>query len=255
MPDRMTPRKIISAPPVVGMIALAFLLAGCAPPTRLGMVKDPQTGLMFGSLIERNFVPDASFYKNRKIKVLIRNTSGDTAFGLRQFTEKLRAAYAANGYEPTADDDFGLLVDVNVRYSGQVQTTLATEFAFLGGVGGSLAGAYKSGDDIGTIAGAAAGATLGAILGSFVTDDTYIIIADVTFGVIKTSKRSKKRITFSRSAKLKNIDDPDKEEKVVLSGFKKAYSTGVAVFAGGRNVPQAYPAFLKPALGFVEWSR
>ncbi len=61
----------------------------------------------------------------------------------------------------------------------------------------------------------------------------------MTFGVIKESKKSKKRITFSRSAKLKNIDDPDEEEKVVLSGFKKAYTTGVAVFAGGRNVPQA----------------
>ena len=52
-------------------------------------------------------------------------------------------------------------------------------------------------------------------------------------------KKSKKKITFSRSAKLKNIDDPDDEEKVVLSGFKKAYTTGVAVFAGGRNISQA----------------
>ena len=237
MPDRSISRKLISAAPLAGMIALAFLLAGCAPPTRLGMVKDPQTGLMFGSQIERNFVTDATFYKNRKIKVRIRNTSGDTAFGLRQFTEKLRAAYAANGYEPTNDDDFGLLVDVNVRYSGQVQTNLAAEFAFLGGVGGGIAG-YRSNTTAGTAIGVAAGATLGSIIGSFITDDTYIIVADVTFGVIKTSKKSKKRITFSRSAKLKNIDDPDEEEKVVLSGFKKAYSTGVAVFAGGRNVPQ-----------------
>lgn len=238
MPDRMTPRKPISALSFAGMIALAFLLAGCAPPTRLGMVKDPQTGLMFGSQIERNFVTDATFYKNRKIKVRIRNTSGDTAFGLRQFTEKLRAAYAANGYEPTTDDDFGLLVDVNVRYSGQVQTNLAAEFAFLGGVAGGIAG-YRSTTTAGTAIGASAGATLGSIIGSFVTDDTYIIIADVTFGVIKASKKSKKKITFSRSAKLKNIDDPDDEEKVVLSGFKKAYTTGVAVFAGGRNISQA----------------
>jgi hypothetical protein len=137
MPDRMSPRILISALPFAGMIAVAFLLAGCAPPTRLGMVKDPQTGLMFGSQIERNFVTDATFYKNRKIKVRIRNTSGDTAFVLRQFSKNLRAAYAANGYEPTADDDFGLLVDVNVRYSGQVQTNLAAEFAFLGGVAGA----------------------------------------------------------------------------------------------------------------------
>ena len=230
---------------ISGFVFVVLMLSACAPrnidhlTTRPGMVIDPKTGLMFGSRIERTFVTDASFYVNRKIKVRTRNTSGDTAFGLRQFTDQLRAAYAASGYEPTAKDDFGLLIDVNVRYSGQIQTNLATEFAFLGVVGGGLAGASISGNNIGTAAGAAAGATLGAVLGSFITNDTYIIIADVTFGVIKKSKKSKKKITFSRSQKLKNIDDPDEEEKVIKTGFKRAHSTSVAVFAGGRNVTQS----------------
>lgn len=224
---------------VAGFAALALMMTACAPTTRLGMVKDPKTGLMFGSIVEKNLVTDATFYNNRKIKIRTRNTSGDVAFGLRQFTDRIRAAYSSNGYEPTSDADFGLLLDVNVKYSGQIQTNLAKEFGFLGAVGGGLAGASISGNNIGTAAGAAAGATLGAILGSYVTDDTYIIIADVTFGVIKKSKKSKKRITFSRSKKLKNIDDPDEEEKVMNRGFKKAYRTGVAVFAGGRNVTQA----------------
>lgn len=203
------------------------------------MVKDPKTGLMFGSIIEKTLVTDASFYTNKKIKVRTRNTSGDVAFGLKQFTDKLRAAYAANGYEQTTKNDFGLLMDINVKYSGQIQTNMATEYGFLGAVGGGLAGASKTGDTIGTAAGAAAGATVGAVLGSFVTEDTYIIIARVTFGVIKRYKKSKKKITFSRSEKLKNIDDPDEDEKVYKQAFKKAYSTDIAVFAGGTNTPQS----------------
>ena len=194
---------------------------------------------MFGSVIEKTLVTDSSFYTNKKIKVRTRNTSGDVAFGLKQFADKLRAAYAANGYEPTTKDDFGLLIDVNVKYSGQIQTNMATEYGFLGGVGGGLTGAAKSGDNFGIAAGAAAGATVGAVLGSFITEDTYIIIARVTFGILKEYKRSKKKITFSRSQKLKNIDDPDEDEKVYKRVFKKGYSTNIAVFAGGDNTPQS----------------
>lgn len=225
----------------VCVFALTVMLAGCIgqSTTRMGMVKDPKTGLMFGSVIEKSLVTDASLYTNKKIKVRTRNTSGDVAFGLREFTDRLRAAYAANGYEPTTKDDFGLLIDVNVKYSGQIQTNMATEFGFLGAVGGGLAGASQTSDTIGTAAGAAAGATVGAVLGSFITEDTYIIIARVTFGVLKEYRRSKKKITFSRSEKLKNIDDPDEDEKVYKRAFKKGYSTDIAVFAGGRNVTQA----------------
>ena len=222
---------------VGGFVALSFMMTACAPTTRYGMVKNPNTGLMFGSIVEKNLVTDATFYNNRKIKIRTRNTSGDVAFGLRQFTDEISAAYASNGYEPTKDVDFGLLIDVNVKYSGQIQTNLAKEFAFLGGTAGGIKGASTHGT-VGGVAGVAAGVTLGAILGSYVTDDTYIIVADVTFGVIKKSKKSKKRITFSRSEKLKNIDDPDEEEKVMNRGFKKTYRTGIAVFAGGRNTPQ-----------------
>jgi predicted lipid-binding transport protein (Tim44 family) len=203
------------------------------------MVKDPKTGLMFGSIIEKTLVTDASFYTNKKIKVRTRNTSGDVAFGLKKFADKLRTAYSTKGYEPTTKDDFGLLIDVNVKYSGQIQTNMATEYGFLGAIGGGLAGASKTGGTFGTAAGAAAGATVGTILGSFITEDTYIIIVRVTFAVIKKYKKSKKKITFSRSQKLKNMDDPDEEDKVYKQSFKKAYSTYIAVFAGGDNTPQS----------------
>jgi len=98
---------------IATIAVLAIVLTGCLnPPTRLGMVKDPATGLMYGSIIEGNVITDPSFYINRKVKVRIRNTSGDIAFNLKSFTQQVRDALAASGYEPTTDEDFGLLIDV-----------------------------------------------------------------------------------------------------------------------------------------------
>jgi hypothetical protein len=216
-------------------------LSGCLnPPTRMGMVKNPSTGLMYGSIIEKNIVTDPSFYDNKKIKVRIRNTSGDVAFDLHGFKNQIRAILAASGYEPTDDDDFGLLIDINVMYSGQIQSSLTREFAFLGAASGGLAGAAKSrGGGIGTAVGVLAGATLGSIIGSFVTDDTYIVVSRVTFGEIKEKKRSKKYITFSRSPKLRSEYDNREEQIRKTRGFKKAFTTSLSVFAGGRNTVQS----------------
>lgn len=220
--------------------AMIFSLAACGnigvPPSRMGMVKQPGTGFQFGSVVEKNLVTDAAFHTNKKIKIRTRNTSGDPAFDLGGFQGMLDASYRGKGYEPTTGDDFGILIDVNVMYSGQVQTNLANEYSFLGAAAGGLSGASQ-GSTIGTAAGVVAGATLGSILGSFITDDTYIIIASVTYGKIKGRKRFKKRVTFSRSPRYSDADDDDDEE--LARGFRRSMSTGVSVFAGGRNTPQA----------------
>jgi hypothetical protein len=203
------------------------------------MVKDPDTGLQFGSRVDNNIVTDASFYRNRKIKVRIRNTSGDVAFDLKRFGKEIRAAYRNAGYVPTDEDDFGLLVDVNVLFSGQIQTNLANQFAFLGASAGGLAGAARD-EGVATAAGLIAGATLGTIIGSYVTDDTYIIVAEVTFGIIKgPAKRDGKRITFSRSITGHPEDAEEREERRKRRGFAKTPQAKIAVFAGGRNVRQS----------------
>ncbi len=221
--------------------AMALLITGCtgvgASTTRVGMVEQEGTGLMFGSIIEDNFVTDSSFYKNKKIKIRTRNTSGDPTFDLKQFEQQLSTAYRSAGYEPTSNDDFGLLVDVNVRYSGQIQSNLSNQYGFLGAAAGGLAG-YNSDGGFGAAVGTVAGATLGSIIGSFVTDDTYIIVADVTFGVIKESISSK-TITFSNSTDIQNDKDEDDEEDTGKRSFKSTHSTGISVFAGGRNIQQS----------------
>jgi hypothetical protein len=76
--------------------------------------------------------------------------------------------------------------------------------------------------------------------GSYVTDDTYIIVSRVTVGSIKGPRPSEgKRITFSRSLTGTVEDEEEREERRRARGIDTAASTGVAVFAGGRNTPQA----------------
>lgn len=223
------------------VLAAAVFLSSCigvgASTNRSGMVQQEGTGLMYGSVIENNFVTDSSFFKNKKIKVRTRNTSGDPTFDLRQFENQLARAYQNVGYEPTSKDDFGLIVDVNVRYSGQIQSNLSAEYGFLGAAAGGLAG-YNSDGGFGAAVGTVAGATLGSVIGSYVTDDTFIIVADVTFGIIKKKKSTtSKTITFSRSTNTQNDDDED--DDVGTRSFRKTERTSIAVFAGGRNVSQS----------------
>jgi hypothetical protein len=224
------------------VILLALTLGGCvgASTTRMGMVKQEDgSGLMIGSTVERNIVTDASFYKNKKVKVRIRNTSGDTAFDLNGFRSQIESAYGNIGFEPTSEDDFGILIDVNVRYSGQIQTNMSAEYGFLGGAAGGLAGASigTTRTDVGI--GAVSGATLGSIVGSYVTDDTYIIVTSVTVATVTDRSTSKpsKTITFSRSRQPDEEDEEDKNRS--KRGLKRSVQTGVAVYAGGSNTSQS----------------
>jgi hypothetical protein len=225
----------------LSIVTILALLSGCAQPSRMGMVKDPQTGLQFGSVVEKNLVTDASFYENKKIKVRIRNTSGDTAFDLYRFQSQIEEGYRQAGYTPTSDNNFGLLVDVNVMYSGQIQTNLMSQYAFLGAAAGGLAGASR-GSGLAVAVGTIGGATLGSIIGSYVTDETYIIVARATFGIVGGgAKRDGKRITFSRSI-TGNPEDFEKreerEERRRRRSFKSTHSTKISVFSGGRNATQ-----------------
>lgn len=219
---------------------LAVVLSGCLLPqqNRLHMVANPETGLLYGSTIERNVLTDPTFYNNRKLKIRTRNTSGDTAFGLAAFTDQVSRAYAEKGYTPSDSDDFGLLLDLNIMYSGHIQKSYIAELGFLGGTAGRAYGQHGN-HDMGPFVGTVAGATVGAIAGANVTEDTYMVVAQVTFGVVKKKKASRKRVTFSRSERVETIDDPDQGEEVYNRGFKKTYSTRLAVYAGGRNVSQA----------------
>lgn len=214
---------------------LSLGLMGCAGGNRMGMVTDPATGLQYGSVIEKSLFVDAQQFRNRTMKVTTRNTSGDAAFDLRGFESDIQRAYVAKGYE-AAEEQFGLKVDVNVLYSGHIRRDMATEYAFLGGAAGGIAG-YRSDARAGTAIGVLSGATIGAILGSTMTDDTYIVIAEVAFGVAEQGNTGTGRqVVFGSSPPLQESRD------AAYRPFSNVTRTKVAVYAGGRNVSQAQVA-------------
>ena len=219
------------------LFAISLILGACAPQQRMGMVVDPQTQLQYGSVVERNILIDSSQFNNKKLKLRIRNISGDPAFDLHGFRARLVSSYTSKGYDVTESDDFGLLVDVNVVYSGQMRTDLSQEFGFLGAASGGTAGAIAGtggSTTTGLAIGVVSGAALGAIIGSYVTEDTYIVVARYNVAVADQYRGEKKTtIVFSSSG------TQQKTERSNVKPFEQRLSSGIAVYAGGRNTPQA----------------
>lgn len=215
------------------LAATAALVAGCAQPARYGMVEDPETGLMWGSAIERNLVIDASQLENRTVKLNLRNVSGDPTYDLAKFRQHLLGALRAKGYTPTEGNDFGVKFDVNVLYSGHIQSNMAGQFGFLGAAAGGVAGYRGTHESRNMAAGAIAGATLGAVIGSYARDDTYITVAEVSVAVADQYRGiAKKTVTFSASPPMQEV------RLSSIKPFEAVLQTKVAVYAGGRNTAQ-----------------
>ncbi len=217
----------------IALVVMALGLFGCAQPARMGIVEDPYSGLMWGSAVERNIVLDSSQLSNRSAKISVRNISGDVAYDMHGFKSSFANALKGKGYTPTDGDDFGIKIDVNVIYSGYIRTDLSSEFAFLGGMAGAVGGASLRHPARDALGGAVIGATLGSIIGSYVKDETYIVIAEVSIGVADQYRgTTKKTITFASSKELQE------ERPTSIRPFEQVLRTKIAVYAGGRNVPQ-----------------
>ncbi|KAB1441156.1 hypothetical protein F8A88_12040 [Pseudodesulfovibrio senegalensis] len=220
------------------VIAMFLLVSGCVKP-RYGMVADTETDLMYGSCVSNDFIVDPSLFGNKQLKVRIRNTSGDEAFDLSCFRDVLEQAYSDSGYTLAHNGDFGVYLDINVKYSGQIQDNYAEEGRRIGGVSGALAGAYpgfeagKNGDMLmGGAVGAVVGATLGAVAGAFVTDDTYIIVADIALGTTTPKVRD------DATTLLFGVDRRKKRTRNNFRSFRSLKKVRLHVYAGGRMVGQ-----------------
>lgn len=214
------------------VLLTSLLMFSCAQPTRQGMVRDSQTGIQIGSVIERSFFVDASQFKNKRVKVTTRNVSGDATYKLRDLEGSIEQAFKEKGFIPVQDDSFGIKVDINVMYSGHVQTNMAEQFGFLGGAAGGIAG-YRSEMKAGTAVGLLAGATLGAVIGSHITDDTYIIVSEVSIGVTDAPDID----TDTKAIRFDSSPDLQKEKsRNNYKPFREVTSSKIAVFAGGRNM-------------------
>jgi len=212
-------------------ITLMFTLS-CATHSRMGMIKDNETGLQYGSIVERNLVIDSAQMENKYLKISIRNISGDSSYDSHSLSGYLEKRYLSKGYLITQGDNYGIYMDINLLYSGKIQKDMRSEYGFLGVATGGIIG-YRSNATAGTAIGLFTGATLGSIIGSYVTDDTYIILVDVNIGIVRPqSGITDTTIVFSASKKEKY------QERTGVTHFSEKLHTRIAVYAGGRNVIQ-----------------
>ena len=217
---------------------LATLVAACQRGNRGDMVVDSQTGRMYG--MRSDGVPvftDASLYPNRRLKLSLRNMSGDAAWDLDATRDRLYQVFLDKGYERSDGLDFGLKVDLNVLRSQQYDASMLTDYAFLGGnaggLGGALGGGLSGGSSAtGALTGLASGAALGAIGGYFTTDNTYVVVTEATFGIRRDSTRPRRVVTFEGSPRVEEWEERG------YDAFRKVQTVRIANYGGGRDMGQ-----------------
>lgn len=227
--------RLCLIPLAVGIFFMASCVGTKQPQNPYQLVEDKKTGYSYGAVKSGEFVADPAMFRNAKLKLRIRNTTGDPALDIYDFRQQLEQAYTDIGYEVTDGDDFGILLDVNVRYFGQVTDMLPREFSFLttavGGVAGGATG-IQNGRPADTLTGIAAGSVVGAAIGEIIrhyaTTETFCIISSVTLGTVMPEYvEDQSTLTFVTGKKIR-------EKKTNFKGFRSRSVVNLGVYAGGR---------------------
>ncbi|WP_320007561.1 complement resistance protein TraT [Maridesulfovibrio sp.] len=226
-------KRIFILTTVVMLMALV-LMTGCRSKQRMGMVREENTGLMYGSMTSSNFVVDASQFDSPVIKLTIRNTSGDPAINLKALRRTLERAYTEKGYKVVKTGKYSMHLDINLRYSGQISQDMVNELSLWGGAGGAYMGGSVGQTLDSLVLGSASGAAIGAIIGQYVTQDTYIMVADVVLGIVdKYAKKRKFIVQFDDT----QIDWQDQDDG--FTSYRSRERLQAAVYAGGDNTAQS----------------
>ena len=98
-------------------------------------------------------------------------------------------------------------------------------------MGGAAGGLAIGSGELATAGAVVGGATLGAIVGSHVTKDTYMIVAEVTIGVVD-QRRGKTEETLVFGASKRKM----KTRTQAYKGFDRRTQTKIAVYAGGTSI-------------------
>jgi len=218
---------------------LASALTACRRENRGDMVVDGRTNRMYGMRSDKTLFTDPALFPNRRLKLTLRNMSGDSAWDLDATREKLYQGYIAKGFERSERNDFGLKIDLNVIRSQQFDNDLMNQYGFLGaGMGataGGVAGAATggaSGAAIGSAGGLAVGAALGTLIGYFTTDSIYVVITEATFAVRRNATKPRRVVTFDGSPRVEDWEE---------NGYGSFHSVDrvlISNYGGGRNVSQ-----------------
>jgi len=223
---------------IIALLALGVLvLASCvsSQKNKYNLVEDEATGYSYGAVKSGEFIADPAMFRNSKLKLRIRNTTGDSSLDIYNFRQQLEQAYSNVGYKISNGDDFGILLDVNVKYFGQMTDMLPSEYTFLGAAAGGVAGAstgIQGGKPADAITGMAAGAVVGAalteIIRNYATEETFIIISSVTMATVMPEfVEDEQTISFVTGKRIK-------EKKTNFKGFRSRETINLAVYAGGR---------------------
>ncbi len=218
--------------------SLAAMVGACQRRNQGDMVVDSATGRMYGMRSDGNPIfTDPTLFPNRRLKLSVRNMSGDSVWDLDSTRENLNKVFLDKGYEKSDGRDFGLKVDLNVLRSQQFDTSMLNEYAVLGAGGGLLAGGVAgsiNGDGIakGAAIGLASGMTLGALAGYFNVDNIYVVLTEATFGVRRDSTKPRRVVTFEGSPRIEEWEERG------YDAFRTTQRVLIANYGGGRGVTQ-----------------
>jgi hypothetical protein len=179
-------------------------------------------------------------FPNKRLKLALRNMSGDQVWDLDATRERLYQGYVGKGYERSGGNDFGVKVDLNVIRSQQFDNDMMTQFGFLGSTAGGLAGGATAGAvtglggvGMGAGIGMAAGAALGTLAGYFTSDSIYVVITEAIFAVKRNASKARRVVTFDGSPRVEEWEESG------YGSFHRTYRVLIANYGGGRGVTQA----------------
>ncbi|TIH19348.1 hypothetical protein D0S45_03985 [Marinifilum sp. JC120] len=218
----------------VAIIMALVLMTGCRSKQRMGMVRDQNTGLLYGSMTSSNFIIDPSQFDTPVLKLTIRNTSGDPAVNLKALRKTIEAAYIDKGYKVVKTGKYSMHLDVNLRYSGQISQNMVDEISLWGGTGGAYMGASLGQNLDSLVLGSASGAAIGAIIGQYTTQDTYVMVADVVLGIVDKYAKKRRYVVQFEDTQIKWDDEDDG-----FTSYRSRERIQLAVYAGGDNTAQS----------------
>ena len=217
----------------------ALLLSACRRGSVDGMVVDPATERMYGMRSDGALFTDPALYPNRRLKLTLRNMSGDPVWDLDDTREQIYRGYLDKGYERSDGVDFGLKVDLNVVRSQQFDRDMMAQYSFLGAAAGAAAGlgvggvvAGTAGVASGAAIGTASGVSLGTLAGYFVQDNIYVVITQATFAIRRHASKPRRVITFDGSPRI------EEWEESTTGAFQKVEHVTISNYGGGRSVTQ-----------------
>lgn len=218
----------------------AALLAACQRRNVSDMVVDPKTDRMYGMRSEGMVFTDPALYPNRRLKLSLRNMSGDPVWDLEETREQLYQGYTAKGYERSDGNDFGLKIDLNVIRSQQYDRDMLAQYGFLGGTAGAVAGAgagaviggTPGSAGIGAGAGMATGVSLGTLAGYFTTDNIYVVVTEAIFAIRRHATKPRRVVTFDGSPRVEEWEESSR------GTFSDVHRVTIINYGAGRNTTQ-----------------